>query len=238
MRYLVIAIALLLVIAACTSAPATPKPATADDVLANTANTGGTGPAEDATPPGTKTDDSANKLKDIFAKNVKFAVTYDVKTAGTQNEMTQYITDGKMRTDITTQGMEVRSYLIGDEYTSCNKATGDWMCQKITYEPSSADTAKDDIKKNPEQYAIESLPGRTIARAATDCFRITTKNGVVEYCYSNEGVPLYMKTTAGAATSELIAKEYSTTVPADSFDLPAEPGEAIDPSKYLENLPG
>ncbi len=180
-----------------------------------------------------------SKLKEILAKSVKYKVTYDVTAAGTASQMTQYISDSNMRIDVAAQGIEARTYMVlgSNEITSCNKATGNWMCQKIAYTPTAADSAQDDVKKNVDSYAVVSTGSKIVAGVSTDCYRVTVKDGVVDYCYSADFVPLYVKTTAGAASSELTATSYSTTVTSADFILPAAVGAAVNPSDYLKNLP-
>ncbi len=178
-----------------------------------------------------------SQLKEIFDKSVKYKVTYNVAAAGTTSQMTQYIGNGNMRTDVTASGVEIRSYLINGEFNTCNKVAGSWTCQAISYTPSASDAAQEDTKANINAYTVDSIGSRTVAGTSTDCFRVTIKDGSVEYCYSKDYAPLYIKTTAGAASSELTATSYSTSVSDSDFELPAAAGEAIDPSEYLKNIP-
>ncbi|MFH1072326.1 MAG: hypothetical protein V1743_02765 [Nanoarchaeota archaeon] len=239
MKYLIALLVMAVLAAACTNTPNTERtadnsqqtapgsPDTSDQSAAT--ETPENTPAENEA--GTGTGDTPAKLKDIFSRKAEFVVTYTVRAAGTESEMTQYVADAKMRTDVATQGIEARTFLIGNEYTSCNKAGEEWMCQKIAYTPST--NTADDVKENIDQYTVENLPGRTIAGAATDCFKVSMTDGTAEYCYSKEFVPLYIKTTAGTTVSEMEAKTYSTSIPADAFTFPAEPGEPIDMSQYV-----
>jgi hypothetical protein len=164
-------------------------------------------------------------------------VTYDVISSGTTSEMTQYLSGEKMRVDVNSQGMDVQTYLVNNEYTTCNKATGSWMCQKIEYAPSATDKAREDIKTNVETYDVQSTGTKVVAGVTTDCYRVTTKEGTVDYCYSPDYVPLYIKTTAGATASEMIAKSYLASVKLSDFNPPAEAGAAVNPQDYLNNLP-
>jgi len=186
----------------------------------------------------TPTTSSANaKLKTILGQKIQYKATYDVKAAGTSSLMTQYMSGDKIRIDVTASGMEIQTFLINKEFTTCNKATGSWMCQKVDYTPSATDKAQEDVKANVESYDVQSTGTKEVAGVTTDCYKITTKDGSVDYCYSADYVPLYVKTTAGAASSELIAQSYTKSVSDQDFVLPAQPGAAINPADYAKNLP-
>jgi outer membrane lipoprotein-sorting protein len=180
-----------------------------------------------------ESNDAAKEIKSIFAKqaNVQFMVKYDVTTTANgetmESVMTQYIKGvDKMRIDMIAEGMETQTFLDGQTYHMCNKATGDWMCLKIEYEASESDEIQKDVEENVENYKVTKLASRTIAGASTSCYLVETENGNVEYCYTADGVPLYVKTTGSAQgqsfTSELIATQYSKTVSDSVFERPAE----------------
>ncbi len=198
-------------------------------------------PAEkilDSIPQEKQTEKSANtELKNILGQKIQYKVSYDVTAAGTASKMTQYISGSKIRIDTITQGFEIRSYLLDKEFNSCNKITGDWMCQKIDYKQSDFDKTQEDAKANVEKYDVQSTGTKVVAGVTTSCYRITVKDGIVDYCYSPDYVPLYVKTTAGQASSELTATSYSTSVSEADFALPAQ-AKAVNPEDYLKNAKG
>ncbi|MCB9362873.1 DUF4412 domain-containing protein [Candidatus Woesearchaeota archaeon] len=168
-----------------------------------------------------KVDNAKNELLEIFAAKVEFMVVYDVtavvdgKTSTSQ--MTQYMKGTKMRTDVETQGIAVRTYMLGDIITSCNDATGGWMCNEM--EMQEAD-ASEQVKENAAEYDITKLADRTVAGTKAECYRITTKDGTVDYCYA-EGVPLYIETKTAQADSTVVATSYSKKVADSVFEIPA-----------------
>lgn len=173
-----------------------------------------------------KTLPEGGRLAEIFARQPEYKVTYEMSSGGIKNEMTQYLSKGRMRTDIAQSGTEMRTYLLDEEFISCSNAGGSWMCQKLEYAKTESDALNEDIKANPDAYDIESAGTRTIAGASADCFRVKTKSGSAEYCYSRDYVPLYIKTTSGGLSSELLAKSYSTSVSESDFAPPAQPSAA------------
>lgn len=182
---------------------------------------------------------SPGAFADFISKKVQleYMVTYDAKTqAQGQNfnsEMSMYLKGvDKIRTDVEAQGVETRTIIDGNKIYACNKATGSWMCFETEYETSSSEEMQSDIESNPESYSVTELPDRVIAGANTKCFRVTVEEGNVDYCFSAEGVPLYIKTTGETEgvsfMNEMTATKYSTTVADSAFDLPAEPGNLND----------
>jgi len=240
-------LALLLVIAivvcGCSSNAPVQNIKAVDTTQGNTANTKGTTQASNqaasATTQKTTDSNSNSKLKNILAAAVKYKVTYDITAAGTSSQMTQYISGGKIRIDMNTAGMEVQTYYMNNEYDVCNKATGNWMCQKLDYTPSTSDTAQNDVKNNIDTYNVVSSGTKIVAGVNTNCYTITTKDGTVEYCYSNDNVPLYIKMTSGNITSEMTATSYSTTVTDQDFVVPAKVGAGIstNPADYANYQP-
>ncbi len=177
------------------------------------------------------------ELKNILGQKIQYKVSYDVTAAGTASKMTQYISGNKIRIDTLTQGFEIRSYLFDKEFNSCNKITGDWICQKIDYKQSDSDKTQTDAKANVEKYDVQSTGTKVVAGVTTSCYRITVTDGIVDYCYSPDYVPLYVKTTAGKASSELTATSYSLSVSEADFALPAQ-AKAVNPEDYLKNAKG
>jgi hypothetical protein len=157
--------------------------------------------------------------------NIMYKVTYDMTATAqgysTSGTMTQYIKGmNKFRTDMTTQGMETRTYMDGATVTSCNMMNSAWSCRTIEITPEMK--AQQDAQQNPAQYDVTELPSRTIAGAQADCFQINNVNGyTVEYCYSSQGVPLYMKTSGAQYTSEMTATSFTTVVSDADFVPPA-----------------
>jgi hypothetical protein len=171
--------------------------------------------------------DAKSELTGIFAKQVEFSVDYNLVTATQGKELSydyqEYVKGANIRTDMITSSIESRTYMIGSKITSCSKAAEQWTCIALSA-PSQDNAMQDDAKDNVEQYAVVKLPARTIAGVSTSCYRITINaSTLVDYCYSPEGVPLYTKTTAKGYTSEMTAKSYLTSVPDETFTLPAEP---------------
>jgi hypothetical protein len=165
----------------------------------------------------------ANLLKS--KQNLKYMVEWDISTIAqgqTMNsQMTQYFKDAKhFRTDMITSGMEVRSYLVDDTISSCFNIAGKWNCQQVTYEQGASEQAENNIISGKVDYKVTNLPGRTIAGTSTQCYQAEVEQSKVTYCFSSEGVPLYIKTEMAQATSEMTATKYSTSVADSVFELP------------------
>lgn len=171
-------------------------------------------------------EDVKSKLAKTFVNQIEYKADYEVTVAGQISRMAQYFKDGNMRMDINNGGYEMRSYLLDEKFYTCNMATGSWMCQEMEYQKD----ASQDVQDNIQDYVVISLPPRIIAGANTDCYLVKAKQGDVEYCYSTDYVPLYIKTSA----SEMQATSYSKSVSASDLELPAKPGAPVDVSKLME----
>ena len=62
-----------------------------------------------------------------------------------------------------------------------------------------------------------------IAGASATCFKYNVELVEMEYCYSNGGVPLYIKVISADGSNEMTATEYSSSVSDSEFSLPVEP---------------
>jgi len=158
-----------------------------------------------------------------------------------------YSKKGKLRTDNTVQGMETRSYMINEEFTSCSKSDGDWTCNKLSLqEEDEADEMQDLVKEKPEDFKVTKVSGRTIAKTKTECYKITSdEDAELEYCFSKEGVPLYVNMESKGMSSEQKATSYSLSVSNTDFNIPATAKEIVIPDlpegipdDILAKLPG
>jgi PBP1b-binding outer membrane lipoprotein LpoB len=77
--------------------------------------------------PKTIVNDAKSSLRNILAASTGYKVAYDINAAGTTTQMTQYISGGKLRIDMSAGGLDVQTYYLNNSYIVCNKATGIWM---------------------------------------------------------------------------------------------------------------
>ncbi|MFH1174393.1 MAG: hypothetical protein V1725_04625 [archaeon] len=190
-------------------------------------------PAEDQTPAEEQQNTDFSGYFAAFPA-VAYKVTYDVVTAGMSSVMTQAIKDGQMKMTTETSEGEALTFFIDGKLYSCTAVSEDMLCFELEQGDTSAISRNDDLKENWQSYNVVEKPGKTIAGVQTTCFELTQENAVVEYCYSPDYVPLYIKSTAQDVTSEMTAREYTTNVDDSEFVLPAEPGAMPD----IPNIPG
>ncbi|MCK5333124.1 MAG: hypothetical protein KAJ24_01325 [Candidatus Aenigmarchaeota archaeon] len=132
-----------------------------------------------------------------------------------------------MMVDATVKGLKTQIYLTKSEAHSCSETSVGWRCIRI----KEADDLKKRLQTNfmgnsYESYNVKRLGKRTFAGISAQCYGVesTYDNTYLEYCYSSDNVPLYMKKRLderGARATELIATSYSTSVPDSVFELPA-----------------
>jgi len=97
------------------------------------------------------------------------------------------------------------------------------MCVVFAGQQEQPKTGTEDVERNTESYKFVAKPSRVIAGTAAKCFEVSNAQGSAEVCYSNEGIPLYTKSTTPSGTVEMTATDYSTSVSDSVFTLPAEP---------------
>lgn len=179
-------------------------------------------------------EETTSNLADFFRMKdeIEYQVTYDFSSnmnGQTQSgEMDQYMKGSeRVRTDSRFGDSESSVLLLEGEAIICSKQD-EWTCFSSgeQEEQDPAEAVQEDVESNPEDYDITELPGRTIAGTSTSCFAVDTEQGSVEYCYSDEGVPLYVKSEGSAEgttySSEMVATSYSTSVANSAFEPPAE----------------
>jgi hypothetical protein len=203
--------------------PADTKPVDTTKPVNTTSNTENTKPKE--TIPTFSTKDSVTNLFNL-GMTASWKVSYEL-TSGTQSyQMVQYKRgETDMRTDISMQGSESRVYLLSDLSYTCSKQGETWTCYSLT-----GFTSEDTLAKTAAalpHFTTTELPNMQLAGIDAKCYNLKDADGVeLDYCFSPEGVPLYIKTGATEQIPEVVvvrAISYSTQVTDSDFQLPAEP---------------
>lgn len=195
------------------------------------------GPSEEPTEDG-----SVDAIKEFFSRksDLEYMVSYEMETDGQVQEMTQYVSGSDLRTDMVVEEMEVRTYMT-DAFYSCTEDDG-WTCLKIDYEQPEYESIQSDVEQNYDDYSIAYTGTRAMAGTTASCYELIGDQGTVEYCLSNEHVPLYIRTESDGYLAEMTATTYSASVSDSVFELPAEATELQmpdmdDPCAMCENLP-
>lgn len=229
--YMVALVCLMIVVVGCSSGtpPAPQNPAQDDTPVPEPTNAA---PANTPATTSTENTQTSNGLSDFkkfigMKSTASWQVTYQMtsNTAGQafSAEMKQYVKGTKIRQDITTQGIEVWTFILSDGIYSCNKATGDWSCLKIDANIPETERVQKELEANPDKFNVVFIGTKTVAGTTTQCYKASNLEGyAVEYCFSKEAVPLYIKTEGQNVLMEITATSYSTSVPADAFTVPAE----------------
>ena len=182
------------------------------------------------TQPANNAGDAASELLKVLGNKatLKWQISYNLISQAQGNNfqvpMVQYV-DGKnkIRTDLTTQGVEARTYFIDGTITSCTQNSGSWNCYKSEPQKNHVSDAEKDVQINKDKYAITSDGAKTVAGASTNCFKIVEKSSAatINECFSSEGLPLYISYVSSDSTTEMTATKYSTTLASGTFDVPA-----------------
>ena len=183
-------------------------------------------------PPATQP--SGSPLDDLLATlqhGGSWKVTYSITGTNMQTalQISQYVkgTD-KIRNDMAVQGMESRTYILGNDAYTCTSQQGSWTCYKYTgamQAYGSADISKG-LEADSSKYTVTADGTMQVAGTTATCYQVVSSDGTSRYCVSAEGVPLYVKSTSKDNTvMEMTATSYSASVSDADFTLPATPTE-------------
>lgn len=164
-------------------------------------------------------------------ESAEFRVIYELTVSPNDEPELRVIYNAPPRTRIDTipaGEQEPASTLIGtgDGHSaiSCEGGPGDWRCSEIADLGQSVLRTAAPITFFPRHalasYGVAPLDGRNIASEDARCFEIRPpEEGVIEYCFTDDGILVYSSPTFGT----LRAIELSREVPDDAFSPPANP---------------
>lgn len=239
MKYVYLVLIVLLAFAACT---ASPQEVEEESPMQEDAESETDTSADEES--GVVIDDARAQMLALFDEQDgrSYQVEYTATAEGqTIMQMTQYVDTGlsRVRVDTEVQGMSSRTIIVGEDTYMCEKMN-QWNCfEASNQEPEQSFVYGREEFERDADIAVESAASRVVAGEQTSCFVFSsTQDGDVEQCFSEEGVPLYIRTESAAGSTLTEASSYSLSVPEDAFELPAEPGSAesmyggFDPSAY------
>ena len=203
-------------------------------------------PEEQAPDGGTQTgdapegDDVSSSFEALFSQRdtLEYTVTFDVTSTGpgmpADMTMTQYFGGAdRFRTDSSIDGIESSGFFIDGEFTICTQVLEDWMCFESGNVEGTIQEVDDLLETG--DYHVQAMPPRSVAGVNAQCFMLTMQEeSQVEYCFSPEGVPLYIESGTELAVMSWTASEYSLSVPSDAWDIPESTGlpEGFDPDMF------
>ncbi|MBW2964367.1 hypothetical protein KY363_02810 [Candidatus Woesearchaeota archaeon] len=224
---LIAAVALLLALAGCK-----------EDLESSTAGSGDSQVVKKTSAEKKQSEDFRSMV--MKKESLTFMAQYDI-SIDTQGQKQSYKTAqylggaDKLRIDNNIQGMETRAYLLSDGYYSCRNQGG-WQCFKVA---SKDDIGQQDytenfkdVEKSPDDYDITYQGTMSVAGTTAQCWGITYTGQTMKYCFSSEGVPLYMEMKGPQMSYLMKASKYSTTVSESDFKLPAK---AQDMQQMMED---
>jgi len=231
--YFIILLGLVLVLAACENAQKSGQEANSDSQSADastnsnaqaqsTSNQQGTGSASASS-------GALSDFKKVFSgrSSAQWQVTYDASanSGGQQTNfaMTQYLKGkNKVRNDAAVQGIETRSYILDNVLTTCSKNDNKWTCYGSEMKKDAVAKFEDEADTS-QDYKVESDGTKAVAGVTAKCYKVTDHENsyTIRYCFSSEGVPLYIKFDSSDASSEMTATSYSKTVSDSVFEVPA-----------------
>lgn len=158
----------------------------------------------------------------LLSKLPNYRVNYDVTAAGQNYELIQYVYNGEIRSDITTQGVETRTFILKSGIKTCTNM-GSWMCFDVPSEANEQTSNNvEEIKENPDKYRnnVISVPSQTVLGQQTSCFEVSDNGSDYIYCLNSNGVPLLIEGTTNGSEYIQIATNYSASVSAEDLVPP------------------
>lgn len=169
--------------------------------------------------------------------NLQWKIAYDVATEAQGQsismKMTQYYKGAKkIRTDMRTQGVESRTYIVNDELTVCSQTQDSWNCFKTQLQEDKIGDTEKDFQSNLGNYNAVADGSKTVAGTSAKCFKVTDKSNKISMreCFSGDGIPLYIYMAGQGFTTEMTAASFSKTVSDSDFEVPAGAQTSTMPS--------
>ena len=234
---IILLIAAMVALSAC-SGPAGEQPAAGNEPAAGTqaqapAMQDNSAPSSSAPGGSNSVDNALMKMFDAQSK-LEFTANYKMTVSGEGGAMstlsTEYFKGKNMRTDTTFEGIESRTYIVDDVYTTCTKLSDTWKCNKVSPEDLKEVQAEDNSKDSemqfeddPTQFEVSADGTKVVAGETTTCYKMKAEN-VTDYtrwCFTKDGISLYVETAYEGGSSVMEAQSFSRSVPSSAFDLPA-----------------
>ena len=159
---------------------------------------------------------------------VSYAMRVFAKGESQEGRLDLFVRGDDMRSDLepntTGKVLETRNFFVGGVPIGCIN-DGEWRCLRF---PKAQIVSPAALL---EHASVSSLRERLIAGAAARCFQVIVEDAegrmVREACYSVEGVPLFVATSASDGEMREEATTYRIGgIPADAFVPPAKPEDA------------
>lgn len=171
---------------------------------------------------------AADELRSLLAvRPDAYTVEYDLSVSGPQDASgslvvaVQGLLEGgyqKYVTRSTIGGKFFAVFFLDGRGVRCVK-DGVWKCADVPF-PSLLPGSQSDVELNPEMYDVGRVGKRDVFGHEVECFSMVFEGVLTEYCYSSDGIPLFIKTTSGEVVSELSAKSVKRSVDDELFVLP------------------
>jgi FtsP/CotA-like multicopper oxidase with cupredoxin domain len=172
----------------------------------------------------------AAEVQSLMAAKAKIEhqITYDVlvRTAGGEmkSTMIQYF-DGanRMRTDVTVKGMsEMRTYVIDGTATTCSKVNSKWTCNSAEAPMDETTKAQERIAEGTSNYAITNDGTKQLLGKTHNCYKLVdgANAATMRYCFSADGVPVYISSEMSGASTEMTALLYGKDVAETVWVIP------------------
>lgn len=237
MKWFVLILACMLALGACATeeassdAPTTPEESASPDTPADT-------PAkepEDEPSGNSATAELMKYLGNRGSLEWKIAYTIDSRAEGQtfSGTMTQYLKgENKMRTDMTTSGIESQVFFVNDVFTSCTKFSGSWSCTEMDTVEDTTKELEENFEESPDDFTVVPDGTKTVAGYNTKCFKMTqaSSSAVMRYCFSADSLPLYVKAEIENSVTEMEATSVAKSVFDSVFTPPAKATKMSDSS--------
>ncbi len=211
MKRLPLALALVLLLAACSAeqegSPESVEKVVSLNVTSNSSTR--TTPKEAALSP-------KERLEELMFSKPSFKAEYEVKTVikGESFEGVERVAfkDGDSKEETENDSL----YVVKGKVYTCLREE-EWSCLEVGVANETFD------EKLPENLTVTKLPSKTYAGLKGECFKVEGGEAVLERCYSEQGYLLFFKSTAEDYSLEMTATSVSSKVTEEDFSLPARP---------------
>ncbi len=198
-------------------------------------------PAPTPSVPAPKSPDFLSEWRRLAAQQapeyrLQTRMTFTSSEGDSESLVEEYVKGGKrrrmdMKLDLGGSFSNLRTfYLLSDETVTCTAGEGTELCLKSAEKEDfkQFDAQVQEAKVTQDEFSLAKDSPRTLAGQTAECYKATgvTDGGAqstMTFCYTSDGIPLYMQVESRESSMEMKAERLERTVSdADLVPPPAQ----------------
>ncbi len=150
--------------------------------------------------------------------------TWEEYSRSSMKGVVAHFTDAeRLRYESANESGSLAVYLLEEVVYTCLDPGSGWACIEEPLSEAQVDPMHVTLGKIASGYEMPAIESRTVVGIETECFGLTLETEKMEYCFSPEGIPLYLLTEGIGIKVEMEAVVYDADPCGFDFEPPAEP---------------